>query len=61
MLSAMVQAEEQDLWLILVNADIVTDLDRPDLTPFIGLADAKAADDVGFGISDLEISALISA
>ena len=46
-LVGVVPAVEHDLGLGLVDADVVRDLDRPDVAALVALADREAMDDVG--------------
>ena len=45
-------AVEQDLGLVLVDAHVVRDLDRPQLATLVALADREALDDIGVGRGD---------
>ena len=48
-LVGVVPAVEHDLGLGLVDADVVGDLDRPDVAALVALADREAVDDVRVG------------
>ena len=52
---------EQDLGLVLVDADVVADLGRPEVAPLVALADAEHADDARVRLATAWISATISA